>query len=70
MINTFEIFYDGIDEYGSIQFCASTKEEAILLFNNWCIIDNKLDEPCSILSMESVYNEEDKIFYDKLYKYS
>ncbi|MBO5435896.1 hypothetical protein J6A31_08890 [bacterium] len=34
---TFEIHYDkSIDNYGSIQFCAETKDEAISLFKDHC----------------------------------
>lgn len=34
---TFEFTYDrDIDDFGSIRFCAKTREEAETLFNEWC----------------------------------
>ena len=64
---TFEITYDCLDDFGSIQFCANTKAEAIQLFNDWCIKDNNLQEPAPSKSVEVVYNEEDAMEYGLKY---
>lgn len=58
-IYTYRVNYDDIDGFGSIEFCAENKNEAIQLFNQWCIIDNKLHTLIKINSIEIVYNSED-----------
>lgn len=45
MIYTYLIKYDGIDGFGSIEFCAKSKKEAIGLFEKWCIEDNGMTKP-------------------------
>lgn len=67
MIYTFLIWYSGIDDFGSIEFCAETKENAITLFNEWCIIDNKMQVPGIIENIEVVYNEKDAKEYEERY---
>jgi len=67
MIYTFHIKYNGIDDFGNIEFCAETKNDAIVLFAEWCIMDNKMQEPGYIESIEVVYNEEDAKEYGKKY---
>ena len=46
-IYTFEIQYNGVDSFSTIQFCAHSKNEAIELFNDWCRNDNHT-EPVTI----------------------
>lgn len=65
---TYLIRYNGIDEFGSIEFCAKSKREAIELFREWCINDNGLDKIATINSIEIVYNEYDALEYGKEYK--
>ena len=67
MIYTYKLLYDGLDDYGCIQFCAKTKEEAICLFNSWCIEDNGLKESIPITAIEVVYNEDDAMEYGSKY---
>ncbi len=67
MLSTYLIKYSGIDDYNSIEFCASSRDEAIELFNQWCIIDNKMSEPVPLDSIEIVYNRYDKLEYGKIY---
>lgn len=59
MIFTYLIQYDGIDRFGSIEFCAENKKEAISLFNQWCVDDNKMSAPVPIKSIEIIYNDDD-----------
>lgn len=61
-IYTFEIQYNGIDSFSTIQFCAHSKNEAIELFNDWCRNDNHT-EPVTIESIHPVYDEDDAIEY-------
>ncbi|MDD6072466.1 MAG: hypothetical protein PUC12_16890 [Clostridiales bacterium] len=67
MIFTYLIQYEGGDNFGSIEFCAQTKNEARKLFNDWCIIDNKMNVPVVPKSIEIVYNEEDALEYGDNY---
>ena len=63
MIYTYLIKYNGIDGFGSIEFCAKSKKEAIGLFEKWCIEDNGMTKPKPVNFIEIVYNEEDAIEY-------
>ena len=67
MIYTFEIGYDGLDNYGIIQFRAYSQFEAVQLFNAWCIEDNCLKVPIPIKSIKVVYNEKDAMEYGLKY---
>lgn len=64
---TFEINYDTqIDNFGVIQFCAKTKNEAIQLFKNWCKTDLKRTD-IEITNIEVVYNDADADEYGNEY---
>lgn len=65
-MHTFEISYDDLDGYGSIQFCTS-KKKAIHLFQQWCIADNALAESVPIIAIQTVYKEADALEYGSLY---
>lgn len=67
MIYTYLIQYDGIDGFGSIDFCAENRKEAINLFNQWCVNDNKMPAPVPIKSIEIIYNDEDAEEYGAKY---
>lgn len=67
MIYTYLIQYDGIDGFRSIDFCAENKKEAINLFNQWCVNDNKMPAPVPIKSIEIVYNDDDAEEYGVKY---
>lgn len=67
MIFTYLIQYDGIDGFGSIDFCAENKKEAISLFNQWCVDDNKMLAPVPIKSIEIIYNDDDAQEYGDEY---
>lgn len=67
MINTYKIIYDGIDDFGSIEFCAENKKEAISLFNQWCVDDNRMLAPVPIKSIEAIYNDDDAEEYGVKY---
>lgn len=64
---TFYITYDGIDDFGSIQFCAESKSEAHALFREWCITDNKMKTPIEPNCITVVYNEQDAEEYGSYY---
>lgn len=66
-IYTFEIIYDNLDGFGSVQFCSHTKEEAVQFFNTWCTGDNALDRPIPIIDIQKVHNEADALEYGILY---
>lgn len=67
-IYTYQIEYEGIDGFNTIQFCAETKEEATKLFNNWCKTDNKM-QPVPIKDIYNVYNQDDADEYRGRYGY-
>lgn len=67
MINTYKIIYDGIDDFGRIEFCAENKKEAISLFNQWCVDDNRMLAPVPIKSIEAIYNDDDAEEYGVKY---
>ena len=67
MIFTYLIQYDGIDGFGSVDFCAESKNEAINLFNQWCVANNKIMKPVSIKNIEIIYNESDAQEYGDRY---
>jgi len=67
MISTYLIRYDGVDGFGSIDFCAENKKEAISLFNKWCVGDNKMSAPVPIKSIETIYNDNDAEEYGDEY---
>lgn len=67
MISTYLIRYDGIDGFGSIDFCAENKKEAISLFNQWCMDDNKMLVPVPIKSIETIYIDDDAEEYGVKY---
>ena len=59
-IFTFRVTY--INEWGrekEIEFCAVDREEAVDLFNVWCINDEKCVEPLEMLGVRATYNEDD-----------
>lgn len=66
-IFTFSIEYDGLDNFGTIEFCAKTQSEAIELFKNWCMVDNHLTSPIPIINITVVYNESDAAEYGDRY---
>ncbi len=66
-IFTYLIRYNGIDEFGSIEFCVKNRKEAVELFREWCINDMGTDNVAAIKSIETVYNEHDAIEYGKEY---
>lgn len=68
MIFTYLIKYDGIDDFGSIEFCAESRNEAINLFNQWCADDNKMLAPVPIKSIETIYNDNDAEEYGDEYQ--
>ena len=68
MISTYLIRYDGIDGFGSIDFCAGSRNEAIRLFNQWCVDDNKMPAPVPIKSIETIYNDDDAEEYGDEYR--
>ena len=70
MIFTYLIKYDGIDDFGSIEFCAESRNEAINLFNQWCVDDNKMSTPVPIKSIETIYNDDDAKEYGDEYQAS
>lgn len=67
MIYTYLIQYDGIDGFGSIDFCAENKKEAINLFNQWCVDDNTMLAPVPIKSIEIIYDDDDAEEYGNEY---
>lgn len=67
MISTYLIRYDGIDGFESIDFCAESRNEAIILFNQWCVDDNKMSAPVPIKSIETIYNDNDAEEYGSKY---
>lgn len=67
MIYTYLIQYDGFDGFGSIDFCAENRKEAINLFNQWCVNDNKMPAPVPIKSIETIYNDDDAEEYGDEY---
>ena len=67
-MHTFLFEYEGIDEFGCIQFCAESKEEAYKLFCEWCIRDNNMRMPVEPYLVTEVYNELDAEEYGLNYK--
>ena len=67
MVLTYLIEYDGIDDFGSIQFCVESKSEAHALFREWCITDNKMKTPIEPNYIKVVYNEQDAEEYGSHY---
>lgn len=67
MIFTYMIEYDGIDEYGCIEFCAKSKQEAKNLFREWCLIDKKMKVPIEPYSVKVIYDEYDAMEYGDNY---
>lgn len=67
MISTYLIRYDGIDGFESIDFCAGSRNEAINLFNQWCVDDNKMSASVPIKSIETIYNDDDAEEYGDEY---
>jgi hypothetical protein len=62
-MHTYLFTYDGIDDFGSIQFCAQSKNEARNLFREWCLIDNNMKAPIEPISVQMVYDEQDALEY-------
>lgn len=67
MVLTYLFGYDGIDDFESIQFCAESKSEAYALFQEWCIMDNKMKTPIEPNYIKVVYNEQDAEEYGSYY---
>lgn len=63
---TYLIRYDG-DQWGEISFCAKSEDEAIRLFNAWCINDEYQLIPYTIRSVTVVTNEADAEYYGEEY---
>ena len=61
-MKTFRIYYEGLDNYGEVEFCSNTEEEALELFKTWCLEDNHCD-PVPVNSIERVYDYYDAIEY-------
>jgi hypothetical protein len=70
MVYTYLIQYDGIDGFGSIEFCAENKKEAISLFNQWCVEDNKMPTLVPFKSIEIIYNYDDAEEYTQCERHS
>jgi hypothetical protein len=70
-IYTFQFQYDGIDDFGSIQFCAKNQQEAEEFFQRWCIEchmkDEKPPETFGFNSVEVVHDDNDKDLYGDRY---
>ena len=64
---TYLIRYDG-DEWEEISFCAESEDEAIRLFNAWCINDENTLIPYTISSVTLITNEADAEFYGEEYQ--
>jgi hypothetical protein len=67
MIFTYLIKYEGIDNLGSIEFCAENKIEAVSLFDQWCVDDNKMPAPVLFKCIEIIYNYDDALEYGSRY---
>lgn len=68
MIRTFLFRFIGKDgKEDSVTFCAFHEEGAKQLFVNWCISDENLAEPYKIMSIETVYDEDDAKEYGDWY---
>jgi hypothetical protein len=66
-IFTFQFEYDGIDDFGTIEFCAKSREEAVGLFNEWCVYEAGLAEPIAFRSVQVIHDDDDKDEYGELY---
>ncbi len=67
-IFTFEFEYrKDSGEVGEIQFCSATIEEASDLFDYWCLMDERVDNPYKIESINPVWNDDDALEYGDQY---
>lgn len=64
---TYHIVFETEEGDDSIRFCAPGKEEAIELFNYWCLMDANTKVPYEITSIEPVYDEGDAVIYGEDY---
>jgi len=65
-IFTFEITYEKkVDDFGTIQFNAYTKKEALELWENYC--KDNFGKKVSVISIEAVYEESDFRHYGDSY---
>ena len=53
--------------FENIQFCAENELEALNLFKEWCITDNKMNAPIEPNFIKVVYNEQDAEEYGSYY---
>lgn len=66
-IFTFHFAYEG-DDFNEIRFCAHTKNEAIQLYNTWCVTDAKQAKPYPLTEeITVVYDESDAAEYGDNY---
>ena len=66
-IFTYQIDYNGTDEFNQIQFCAKNIIEAKNLYFDWCRTDMHKDIPWEITNIKVVYNADDAKEYGSEY---
>ena len=66
-IFTFEFEYRKDGTIEEIQFCSPSKEEASDLFDYWCLMDERVDNPYKVVSITPVWNDNDAMEYGDQY---
>lgn len=68
-IFTFEIGFRNpkTNKDDQTQFCAKSSLDAIRLFNDWCVTDERMAKPAEINSIDVVFNQDDADEYGSDY---